>query len=153
VVQNALKGGFTLGTDTKKLIQLIHIGKSKLSLADDDYRALLQGAAGKDSCTNMNAAELSTVLRAMKKLGFETTSYRAARGFASGKQLALIKHLWQFASRAKTDSALNAYAARIAGVSALRFLTARDAQKVIISLRALAKQEGLDPDDTKSEVV
>jgi hypothetical protein len=138
-----------MSAETKKLIQLVHVGKSKLSLSDDDYRALLQGAAGKDSCADMGARELDAVLRAMKRLGFEVKSkaaFRTARGFSSVGQLALIRRLWAFASRAKTDAALNSFVSNVAGVSALNFLTARDAQKVIIALRAMAKQEGLNPD-------
>lgn len=45
-----------------KLIQLIHIGKSKLCLDDDTYHSLLVAMTGKDSTKAMNIGELNKVL-------------------------------------------------------------------------------------------
>ena len=54
----------------KKLIQLIHVAKSKLQMSDGDYRALLNGVGGKASSAELTVAGLEQVLRAMKSLGF-----------------------------------------------------------------------------------
>ena len=54
----------------KQLIQLIHIGKSKLQMDKEVYRLFLVNTVGKDSCTQMNLIELNKVVDAMKKRGF-----------------------------------------------------------------------------------
>lgn len=58
----------------RKLIQLIHIAKTKLALDEDTYRQMLQGLTGKASCKVMNETELNNVLEAMKKRGFKIQS-------------------------------------------------------------------------------
>lgn len=55
---------------SKKLIQLIHIGKSKLGLDDETYRALLVRVTGVDSCRRMSAEQLEAVLTEMRAKGF-----------------------------------------------------------------------------------
>ncbi|MGI5093527.1 phage protein GemA/Gp16 family protein, partial [Treponema socranskii] len=54
----------------KKLIQLIHVAKSKLQMSDGDYRALLSGVGGKTSSAELTVAELERVFKALKSLGF-----------------------------------------------------------------------------------
>jgi phage gp16-like protein len=78
----------------KKLIQLIHIGKSKMGLSDEAYRALLEGVAGKQSCADMTERQLAAVLRAMRKNGFGYAPRRVKpeeKGGASAAQLEYIK--------------------------------------------------------------
>ncbi|MCG9624616.1 regulatory protein GemA [Vibrio mediterranei] len=58
-------------TDTKRLIQLIHIAKSQLALDDDTYRALLVNTTGKRSCTQMSGKQLQSVLDVMEAKGFK----------------------------------------------------------------------------------
>lgn len=82
-----------------KLIQLIHIGKSKLCLDDDTYRSLLVAMTGKDSTKAMNLSELQTVLARMRKLGFiptraTPTTQKASKDNGTTDQLNLIRHLW-----------------------------------------------------------
>lgn len=58
-------------TDTRKrLIQLIHIGKSKLGLDDKHYRLLLLETTGLMSAAQMSAAQLNAVLDEMKRRAF-----------------------------------------------------------------------------------
>lgn len=84
-----------------KLIQLIHIGKSKLCLDDDTYRSLLVAMTGKDSTKAMNIGELNKVLARLKQLGFVVTNQKkdpkpiddkTSRGIE--QQIKLIRHLW-----------------------------------------------------------
>lgn len=143
----------------QKLIRLIHIAKSQLHLADENYRALLQGcSAGKTSCAGMHVGELQNVLDAVKKLGFKLEGSRrfggtktmpvteANIGRATVAQLEYIKGLWELCARNKTETALRAFVKRIAHVSDVRFLTERSAQPVINALRAMAAQAGYNPD-------
>lgn len=84
-----------------KLIQLIHIGKSKLCLDDDTYRSLLVAMTGKDSTKAMNVSELNKVLTRLKQLGFVVTHKKKDPKPIDDKasldieqQIKLIRHLW-----------------------------------------------------------
>lgn len=84
-----------------KLIQLIHIGKSKLCLDDDTYRSLLVGMTGKDSTKAMNVNELNKVLTRLKQLGFVVIGQKKDPKPIDDKasldieqQIKLIRHLW-----------------------------------------------------------
>jgi phage gp16-like protein len=142
----------------KKLIQLVHIGKSKMGLTDDNYRAFLDGICGKQSCADMSERQLALVLRAMRKNGFDYVPRMVKpieKGGATTAQLGYIKGMWQKCARNKSDAALLTFVNRIAHVKALRFLTVHTAQDVILALRdMMAKAEakaglGIDPDTSE----
>ena len=132
----------------KKLIQLIHIGKVKMALTEDAYRAFLEGAAGKQSCVDMSERELAAVLRVMRGNGFGCAPRRVKpeeRGGATMAQLEYIKGMWQKCARNKGEGALLALVNRIAHVKTLRFLTVHSARKVILALRDMMVKAGFDP--------
>lgn len=54
-----------------KLIQLIHIAKSKLNMDELSYRVLLDNLTGKTSTARMTVGELLKVYEAMKDKGFK----------------------------------------------------------------------------------
>ena len=133
----------------KKLIQLIHVAKSKLQMSDGDYRALLSGVGGKMSSAELTVAELERVFKAFKSLGFAVKRLPVTdldRGLASDAQLAYIKGMWELVSREKTERALNRFVRRITGAVHLRFLNVYSAQKVTLALRAMMIDAGYDPD-------
>ena len=135
-----------------KLIQLVHIGKGKMAMTDDAYRAFLEGATGKTSCADMTVRQLESVLRAMRKHGFGPAPRRVKpeeKGGASMAQLEYIKGMWEKCARNKSDKALLAFVNRIAKVKALRFLTDYTAQKVILALRDMMAKAGFDPDTSE----
>jgi hypothetical protein len=137
----------------KKLIQLIHIGKAKLGLTEDAYRAFLEGATGKRSCSSLTERQLAAVLRAMRRSGFSQTPRRVKseeQGAANAAQLEYIKGMWQKCARNKSDEALLAFVYRIAGVKSLRFLTVQTAQKVILALRDMMVKAGFNPDTSEA---
>jgi hypothetical protein len=139
----------TTKNNTKKLIQLIHIGKAKMGLPDDAYRAFLEGVTGKQSCADMTERQLAAVLRAMRRNGFERKPRRVKseeQGMANAAQLEYIKGMWQTCARNKSDEALLAFVNRIAHVKSLRFLTVYTAQNVILALRDMMVKAGYDPD-------
>lgn len=135
-----------------KLIQLVHVGKSKLGLDRDAYEALLFGATGKRSSTDMTLSELRAVLAGMRTAGFAGADGKrlpARPGEAplcSEEQLYYIKGLWELAARNKTEQALKSFVKRIAHVDDLRFLDGRAAARVILALRDIARKAGFDPD-------
>jgi phage gp16-like protein len=138
----------------KKLIQLIHVGKSKMGLSDDAYRAFLDGICGKESCADMTLRQLTAVLKAMRGNGFEQARRRVRpeeKGMANLAQLEYIKGMWKKCARNKSDEALNKMIRRIAGVSHIRFLNITGAQKVILALRDMMDKAGFDPSGGESE--
>lgn len=82
----------------KKLVQLIHIGKSKLCLDDETYRTLLETTTGKTSTKEMTLGELDKVMTRLKQLGFTPTAPKSAGKIKQDKepQAKLIRHLWAY---------------------------------------------------------
>ena len=136
--------------DRSKIIQLIHIAKSQIGLSDEDYRAVLESTAKKTSCSKMTLFELNEVLKAMKKLGFKVKKLETREeeiGWdASKAQMDYIKGMWERVARDKSDRALYKFIKRITGADHPRFMTAKDSQKVIIALRKMMTDAGLNPD-------
>lgn len=135
--------------DRTKLIQLIHVAKSKLGYSDNDYRALLEGVTGKLSCKQMTVAELDSVIKAFKSLGFTSKKLPVKKtdvGSASREQIYYIKGMWELVSREKTEKSLQVFCKRITGVSALRFLTPPAAMRLITALRTMMVKAGYNPD-------
>lgn len=136
--------------DRSKIIQLIHIAKSQIGLSDEDYRAVLESTAKKTSCSEMTLFELNEVLKAMKKLGFKVKKLETREeeiGWdASKAQMDYIKGMWELVARDKSDRALYKFIKRITGADHPRFMTTKDSQKVIIALRKMMADAGLNPD-------
>jgi hypothetical protein len=137
----------------KKLIQLIHVGKGKLGMNEEAYRAFLNGVCGRDSAAKMTICQLEQALKAMRKNGFDQTPNRVQpeeKGRATIDQLEYIKGMWTVCARNKNDAALTAFVKRISGVDALRFLDVDLAQKVILALRDMMFKAGFDPDTSEA---
>ena len=139
----------------KKLIQLIHVGKAKLGMDDDVYRAFLRGVCGKESAAAMTVRQLEQALRAMRRNGFAELRHvkQEDKGRATLEQLDYIKGMWKKCARNTSDDALRVFVKRIAGVDGLRFLDPRLAQKVILALRDMMVKAGFDPDTSKKQTV
>ena len=125
----------------KRLIKLIHVGRTKIGLSEEHYRNLLEGVAGKTTCTEMNILELEAVLKVIKTHGFKVQ--RKTNGFASPAAIESIKKRWQRFARNKTEESLNRFIERITGCAHYRFLTTKDAQKVNIALKTMEKSRGI----------
>jgi phage gp16-like protein len=144
----------TTKTKRNRLIQLIHIGKSKLSFDNDAYHAFLSGVCGKESCNDLSERELDKVLNAMRGCGFEQTPRRVTpveKGRANAAQLEYIKGMWAKCARNKSGAALNKMIKRIAHVDNIRFLNVCSAQKVILALRDMMAAAGFNPDTSEKE--
>jgi len=130
-----------------KLIQLIHIGKSKLGLDDELYREVLESTTGKNSSKAMTAAQLEAVLDRMKQLGFdvESKSKAGVKNLADDAQSKLIRHLWLRLHGAgqvhnSSEKALAKFVENKVGVSALQFLSTDNADMIIKHLRQWCKR-------------
>jgi phage gp16-like protein len=142
----------TATNSRRKLIQLIHIGKAKLGLTEEAYRAFLGGVTGKQSCAEMDEIQLSDVLRTMRRNGFDqlpqATRKRQrtqpeVKGMATPAQLAYIRGMWKKCARNKSEEALLAFVGRIAHVRTMHSLTTLGAKDVILALR---KMQAMMPD-------
>jgi hypothetical protein len=84
----------------------------------------------------------SKTSRASESSGIKETDTAAERnpGWISARQEYYIRGLWDLASRNKDIKSLRKMIYRIGGVSDIRFLGKREAQKVILALRAIAEK-------------
>lgn len=136
--------------DRSKIIQLIHIAKSQIGLSDEDYRAVLESTAKKSSCSEMSVFELNEVLKAMKKLGFKVKKMETREeeiGWDTSRaQMDYIRGMWELVARDKSERALYRFIKRITDADHPRFMGAVEAQKVILALRKMVMNAGLNPD-------
>ena len=149
-----------------KLIQLIHVAKSKLRLGDEHYRSLIgQVKAGAASCTALNLRELDKLYALLKNLGFEPTSGKAKAkagpktgppqispkikpvgGWATDAQLYYIRGLWRLASRDKKEDSLDKFCCRVTGIATVGWLSIPKATDLILALRDITEKAGYNPD-------
>ena len=69
--------------NTAGLIKAIHMGKRKLGMDTETYRQMLRGLTGLDSCSQMTAHELKTVLFHMRQAGFSAQPRKLSPAFTS----------------------------------------------------------------------
>lgn len=141
-------------------IKAIHTLKGKLSMGDDDYRALLVNLTGIASSKDMSSAQRQQVRAHMQSLaermGVASSKRRAwlsQAAFAAKQQAASPKErlayfLWAQLHRAGvvrdgSRPALGAFVKRVAGVDALRFCNAEQLDAVIKALRDWCAKDGV----------
>lgn len=137
-----------------KLIQLIHVGKSKLGLDDDLYREVLESTTGKTSSKLLTVPQLESVLDRMKQLGFEVESKNktGVKNLADDAQSKLIRYLWLELYNAgevrnSSEKALAKFVENKVHVSALQFLSSQNADMIITHLRQWCKRCGIERKD------
>lgn len=140
-----------------KLIQLIHVGKSKLGLDDELYREVLESTTGKTSSKEMTIAQLNAVLDRMKQLGFdiESKSKTGVKNLADDAQSKLIRHLWLELYNAgevrnNSEKALAKFVENKVHVSALQFLSSENADMIINHLRQWCKRCNIERKEPNS---
>lgn len=131
-------------------LRLIQVAKRQLAMEDDDYRTLLAGAAGVTSSRELTEACFPQVMDAFARLGFTSTSTAAnlgrRTGFATAGQVATIRRLWGvYTGGEGTDATLREWLEGHWRVSALRFVSAELAPKVITALKAMARRRSAKP--------
>ncbi|NKF51397.1 regulatory protein GemA [Shewanella sp. WXL01] len=94
-------------------IKMIHIGKNKLMMDDQSYRANCVALTGKASCLDMTTADLANVLEFMKSKGFKFKATKAkATKDKQPTPLDKLRSVWISMSRGGflkdgSDAALN----------------------------------------------
>lgn len=131
-------------------LRLVQVARSRLGLADDDYRSLLARAAGVSSSRDLTENGFHQVMEIFGMLGFQSDSNKRnlgrRPGFATAGQVAAIRRLWlEYTNGEGTEMQLNHWLERTWGVSALRFLTAENGPKAILALRAMCRRRSTLP--------
>lgn len=142
----------TMRKSKPELIKLIHIAKSKLGMADDDYRSLLRCKTGKTTSTDMSIVELEKVLSEMQTKGFKIQKKSNRRmsqqsGRAATAEIDKMVAIWitmsaQSFVKDGSEAALDKYVARMTaklnggnGIESVRWLRPRQAVHVLESLK------------------
>jgi hypothetical protein len=125
-----------------KKVRLIHVARRQLGLTEEDYRSILNLFGGVSHAAELDLAGFTGVMARFNSLGFSSTSPRqplAPRtGMASPGQASLIRQLWaECTGDAGTDAELGKWLERQFGVSAVQFVTADLAPRVIAGLKAM----------------
>jgi hypothetical protein len=123
-------------------VRLIHVARRQLGLAEEDYRSILSLYGGVSSATMLDQDGFTAVMDRFAALGFHSMSKRRPLpvrvGMASPGQVQFIRQLWaEFTQGAGTDASLGTWLERQFKVSALRFVTAELAPKVIAALKVM----------------
>lgn len=127
--------------DNKKLA-IVHLAKKTLSMADDDYRALLQRVAGVDSSKRLDGKGFAALMLEFGRLGFESTAASEKRKVSSRQsdhatyaQRAYIRRMWQEYKGEDDAPGLRRWLSGHFKVSDPRFLDAETTRKVIYALQ------------------
>jgi hypothetical protein len=121
---------------------VIHVAKGQLHMADEDYRAMLQRAAGVSSSSALDDAGFERVMAEFERLGFRNARQRGQNvrreGFATPKQLGRMRALWKEYSGNDDELALGKWLEKKFQVSSIRFVKDADAGKVVAVLKGMA---------------
>ena len=146
-----------MNTAQKQWVKMIHVAKTKLNLDDEHYRTLLTGACGVESSREIKTwKQYDSVMTAFKKLGFDYKSKTKKAEIVpqeernsewiSEKQEEYIRGLWRLVAENKSDRALNSFIERITGTASIEWLRKYQATDVIVALRKMACDKGINPD-------
>lgn len=130
----------------KQLIQYIHIGKSKLCMDDDTYRAMLSNVVGVTSAKDATWTQLESVLEHMKGLGFRPTRQyspksKSARSSTTDALRALWIHMYKDGLIADgSESALRHWVVRMQRIDSPQWLTDMHAGRALESLKQWHKR-------------
>lgn len=136
---------------TRVLMAKIHIAKKQLGLDDDTYRAILaRHGEGKTSSRDLTIAQMDAVLREFTGKGWSPKPPKskgaAKRKLATGPEVEKIRALWLWMHqlgivRDPSESALAAYARRMAGIDDLHWADGGRCYRLIETLKKWAQRE------------
>ncbi|MEW6115352.1 MAG: regulatory protein GemA [Nitrospirota bacterium] len=142
----------------KRQIRKIHTLKSALKLSDDEYREKVQEIHGfSGTSKDLTYDEAETLIRAMESeaLSKGVWQRRVSRkskyeylgdreGMATPKQLRMIEAIWKDVSRYHAEDerarALRSFLFKRFKVSDVKFITSRQASKIIWSLFNMSRE-------------
>jgi phage gp16-like protein len=123
----------------------IHIAKKRLSMSDEDYRAMLRTIGGESSSADLSFEGRLKVLAHLGRLG--GAARRAPFKKSTDPKERKIWGLWGALGRAgalesRTKSALDSFVKRMTQVDSLEFLNGKQQDMVIEALKAWAERVG-----------
>jgi hypothetical protein len=133
-------------------ISVIHVAKNQLGLDEETYRAVLGQAGVKSSKDIQHVDQFNVIMANLQTLGFQKAKairrpkWQDDWWRCSAAQRAKIEVLWANVARTPTEEALRRMVARIIHIDSPAWISPAQASKVIVALRAMAVQAGLDPD-------
>lgn len=143
---------------TRDQAALIHVARRELHLEDDEYRALLNEAAGVTSSAQLDQDGFTKVLERFKAIGFvhrpgpntapmwpPKPRFGSRPGMATEAQIQLMLRLWSTWSPGADERALDHWMERSYGVTSVRFATVYVAQQAIDGLRAMVARKAAAP--------
>jgi len=126
----------------KKEIAAIHVLKTQAAMTDDEYRAMLQGVAGKTSAADLDDAGRRRVLDHFARLGVKSTA-RMRRDRVGGDRRVLLSKIDALLKAANRDRQyLQSMVKRITGADALEFCDPIRLQKLVVALTLDADRHG-----------
>jgi len=140
----------------RKKIALLHVGKARLGIGDDDWRALLGRVAGVASSRDLDDFGFQAVMSELERLGFQSTASEKNFGrvdrhwtMATPAQLHKIRTLAaEFFDRAETEDqanqALETWLRNRFRIGGLRMLDGARAQQVIGALVRMNQRKRAD---------
>ncbi|QIH11888.1 regulatory protein GemA [Pseudomonas sp. BIOMIG1BAC] len=127
-----------------RYIKLIHVARREMRMDDETYRLMLSGMTGLDGATStadLSVPNLQRVLEQLKQRGFKPRPNKAGtRPRANDEQSRKIRSLWLElhdlgAVRDPSEEALANFVKSMTKVSALQWLSATQASRVIENLK------------------
>ena len=133
-------------SERDRLTRLVHVAKKQLGLSDDEYRAVLEGATGKNSCSQMVGLEVKKAYDAFLRLGFKPGPAKNAAKIKN-PQLSKMRAQWIELHnlglvKDRSDAGLLKFCKRLTGVDRLEWLTPVQASKAIEGLKAMRQRAG-----------
>lgn len=133
---------------TSAQVRLVHAARKQTDVANDLFLMSLQEFGGVNSPADLDRRGFDLLMLWFETWGFKRDEHLSTKpafgerpGFATPRQIQLIRTLWAEWSGAEDDAALNGWLERFHKVSNLRFLTAIGANKAITALRAMKRRD------------
>lgn len=125
----------------KRLLQLVHIGKSQLGMDDETYRSLLSQQFYQNSAKNISYSELVKLVKILQQKGAKIRLPRDT------PQLSAVQRklwaVWKATADKSTSAALNVFVARYyTDVADWRELDSEQTASIIEQLKQWKKRVG-----------
>jgi phage gp16-like protein len=148
-VTAAARPAFGADPARRAMLAKVHLARKELGLSEEDYRAVLQRAAGAASAGDLSAAGLDRAIAEFRRLGWQQSpatagAARKAASFpAARKARSLWISLWQLGVvRSPTEQSLEAFARRQLKVDRLQWADEAQVYRLIEALKAMATRAG-----------
>ena len=141
----------------------IHSSLDALGWDEEAYRSALFGMFGVDSKTDLSLKQLDAFIQMLRKQmvqrglleptevkwGWGKEKYEALRGrkgpYANPDQLRLVEVSWREVARNPSDQALHEFISNHVGVDHIIWLEKDDVKDVLIAIKKMAQQQGMEP--------